>query len=225
MAKVDVNNEIKEFAKIISGEMALRKKEDALKKAKEKAVKDEKDRRRIEIKEGTLKLEDDPVQKEVVQNIKLYEWEAPDRYEFKFDNKYFIIIVAISLVFILLLAILGHYWLMASIIALLFFVYVAGTTKPEMVKHYLTARGIDTNNKLYEWFMLKNFYFTKRGDQYLLIVETNLNLPGALILLLDKKEMEPLFVLLQDKLLYKDIRKQGRLSKLNEGTYIPLEEI
>ena len=226
MAKVDINNEIQEFAKLVTGEMALRKKEEAIEKAKEKAVEDEKNKRRKGVKEGKVKLEKDPVQeKEVVQNIKLYEWEAPDRYEFKFNDRYFIVIVAVSLVFILLLAILGHYWLMASIIALLFFIYVAGTTKPNIVKHQVTARGIDTGNKLYEWFMLDSFYFTKRGDQYLLFVETKLNFPAALILLVEKKEVQPLFVLLQDKVLYKDIRKQGRLEKLNNGVYVPLEEI
>jgi hypothetical protein len=34
-----------------------------------------------------------------------------------------------------------------------------------------------------------------------------------------------IFVLLQDKLLYKDIRKQGKLEKLNFGEYIPLEKV
>mgnify|MGYP000858042603 CR=1 FL=1 len=226
MENNNVNNEIQEIAKILSGEMALRKKEEAIKKAKIKAVKEQKDKRRKDIIDGSIELEKDAVQeKKVVQNIKLYEWKAPDRYEFKFNTKYFFVIVAISLVFILLLAILGHYWLMASIIALLFFIYVAGTTKPELVKHNITARGIDTGNKLYEWFMLRDFYFTKRGDQYLLIVNTKLNLPSALIMLLDKKEVEPIFVLLQDKILYKDIRKQDWLDKLNYGEYISLDEI
>jgi hypothetical protein len=114
---------------------------------------------------------------------------------------------------------------MGSIIALLFVIYVLGTTKPQIVKHKITARGFDTGGKLYEWYLLKNFYFTKKGDQLMLLVETSLRFPAMLIFLVDEKDKEAIFVLLQDKLLYKDIRKQGSLEKINYGEYIPLEKI
>ena len=114
---------------------------------------------------------------------------------------------------------------MGAIIALLFLIYVLGTTKPQKVTHQITARGIDTGNKLYEWYIMKSFYFTKKQDQLFLIVDTKLNLPGALLFLLSEKDKDAIFVLLQEKLLYKDIRKQGWLEKLNFGEYIPLERV
>jgi hypothetical protein len=163
--------------------------------------------------------------KKIIQNIKLFTWEAPDRYEFKFNTKGFIVIVILSLLLILLFAILEHYLLMASMISLLFLTYVMGTTKPQVVKHTITTRGIDTGGNLYEWFLLRDFFFTKKGDQLMLLVETKLRIPTLLMFLLDKKDKEAIFVLLQDKLLYKDIRKQGELDKLSYGTYIPLEKI
>lgn len=221
-----MSKELDDIVKVITGEMALEKKEKALKEAKKQAVENEKNLRRKNIVKGNVKLEDDPiVDKKVVQNIKLFEWSAPDRYEFSLNKKTFLILVALCLVLILFLAILQHYMLMVSIIALLFLIYVLGTTKPLLVKHLITARGIETGNKLYEWFTLKNFYFTKKDDVYFMIVETNLRFPGALIFLLDEKDKNPIFVLLQDKLLYKDIRKQSSLDKLNYGDYIPLEKI
>ena len=225
--KKTFNDELEDLGKIISGEMCLRKKEDEILKAKREAVENQKNLRRKSIVKGKARLEKDPTQedKEVIQNIKLYDWEAPDRYEFKFNTKGFIIIVALSLVFILLLAILQHYLLMASIIALLFLVYVTGTTKPQIVKHIITARGIDTGNRLYEWFCLGDFYFTKKGEQLMLLVETRLRIPAVLIFLLNEKDKDAIFVLLQDKLLYKDIRKQGKLEKMNSGIYVPLEEV
>lgn len=221
-----MSKELDDIVKVITGEMALEKKEKALKEAKKQAVENEKNLRRKNIVKGNVKLEDDPiVEKKVVQNIKLFEWNAPDRYEFSLNKKTFLILVALCLVLILFLAILQHYMLMVSIIALLFLIYVLGTTKPVVVKHLITARGVETGNKLYEWFTLKNFYFTKKDDVYFMIVETNLRFPGALIFLLDEKDKNPIFVLLQDKLLYKDIRKQSSLDKLNYGDYIPLEKI
>jgi hypothetical protein len=223
-----MNKELTDLVKIISGEMALEKKEKALEKAKKQAIEDEKNERRRKVVKGEAVLEKDPLveeEKKVVQNIKLFEWEAPDRYEISYNTKYFMIIVALSLVLILLLAILGHYFLMGAIIAMLFLIYVLGTTKPQKVTHQITARGVDTGNKLFEWFIMKNFFFTKKNNQLFLIIETKLNIPGALLFLLSEKDKDAIFVLLQDKLLYKDIRKQGWLEKLNFGEYIPLEKV
>lgn len=222
-----LNDELVKLGEIISGEMSLRKREEEILKAKKEAIENQKNMRRKKIVSGEVKLEKkiEAEERKIVQNIKLFTWEAPDRYEFKFNTKGFIIVVALSLLLILFFAILQHYLLMASMISLLFLIYVAGTTKPRVVKHTITARGIDTGGNLYEWFMLGEFFFAKKGDQLMLLVETKLRIPSVLMFLLNKKDKEAIFVLLQDKLLYKDVRKQGRLDKLSYGTYIPLEKI
>ncbi len=222
-----MNKEFDDIAKIISGEMALEKKQKALEKAKKEAIKEQKSRRREGIENGNIKLEqDDEIEtKKVVQNIKLFSWEAMDRLPIKYNNKSFLILVAASLAFILLLAVLGHYFLMGCVIALVFLIYVLGTTKPQKVTHTITARGVDTGNRLYQWYLLKNFYFSNKDGQIFMIIETNLNVPGALVFLVGKEDQGALFVILQEKLLYKDIRKQSWLEKQNYGTYIPLEEV
>ena len=224
--KKKIKNEFEDILDILSGEMQLREREEKIQKMKEEAkgkIKAEK-RRRIAEKDVVLEESDIPVKK-VVQNIKLFEWEAPDRYRFDFNTKSFWVILAFALLFVLFLAILEQYYLMAAVIALLFFVYVSGTNKPLMIKHKVTARGVDTGGKLYEWFVLDNFWFSIKNGQYFLIVETRLRYPKALILLLDKADKDALFVLLQDKVMYKDIRKQGRIDILTYGNYIPFEEI
>lgn len=224
--KKGIENDLSKIAEIISGEKSLKKRQEKLKKMKEKAVKQQKDFKRKEVVEKGAKLEDDSAQpKKVVQNIKLFEWEAPDRIEYSFDNKSFLVVIAISLVLILFFAILGHYLLMGALISLLFFSYVLFTTKPVKVKHKITARGVEFNDKLYEWFMLDSFYFTKRKDQNFLKIETKLRIPSSLIFLLEEEDRLPIFLLLQEYLLYKDIRKQDKLEKMNYGEYIPLEEV
>ncbi len=222
-----MSNELNDFVKVISGEMALEKKQKALEKAKKQAVEEEKDNRRKKIVEGKTQLvaEHKEEEKKIVQNIKLFEWEAPDRHELAFDRKLFIVIVVLTLALTLLFAILGHYLLMVAMIALVFLVYVLGTTKPQTVSHKITTKGFDTGGRLYEWHLLYDFYFTRKEKQLTLIVRTKLNFPGALIFLVSEKDKDPIFVLLQDKLLYRDIRKQGRLDKMNWGEYIPLEKI
>jgi len=228
--KAEVKNEekkeIEKLLEIVSGEKSLRKKEEEMKKAKKEAKRKQKERERDKIVKKEVELKDDSVpEQKVVQNIKLFEWSAPDRYQFKFSNKWFLVIVVLSLLFSLLLAILGNYLLMIAIMSLLFFLYAAGTTKPITVKHQITARGIDTSDKLYDWYMLKDFYFTKKENTIFLVVDTKLNFPGALVFLVNEKDKDPIFVLLQEKLLYKDVRKWRWLDRLSYGEYIPLEEV
>lgn len=222
----NIDKDLSKIAEVISGEMALKKRQEKLKKMKEDAIKAQKDRKRKAVVEDEVKLDvEGTPPKKVVQNIKLFEWEAPDRYEYSFDNKSFIIIIALSLVLILFLAILGKYFLMAALIALLFFIYVVFSTKPEKVKHRITARGIEFGDKLYDWYMLEDFYFTKKKDQNFLLVDTKLRFPPALVMLLDEDDRLAIFLLLQEYVLYKDIKKQKRFEKMSFGEYIPLEEV
>ena len=224
--KKKITTEFSDILDILSGEMQLREKEESIKKLKEEAISKQKAIKRVKVASRDIVLEDSDIPiKKVVQNIKLFEWEAPDRYEISFESKGFWVILSISLLFILFLAILQQYYLMATIISLLFFVYVAGTNKPMIIKHKITARGIDTGGRLYEWFTLDNFWFSIKNGQYLLVVETKLRYPKALLMLLDQADKDALFVLLQEKVLYKDIRKQSKIDILTYGQYIPFEEI
>jgi len=114
---------------------------------------------------------------------------------------------------------------MAALISLLFFIYVVFSTKPEKVKHRITARGIEFGDKLYDWYMLKDFYFTKKKEQNFLLVDTKLRFPPALVILLDEEDRLPIFLLLQEYVLYKDIKKQKRFEKMSFGEYIPLDKV
>lgn len=224
--KKKVGSEFTDIFNILSGEMQLREKNEKIEALKKEVKTKKKAERRRKIVEKEIVLEESDIPtKKVVQSVKLFEWEAPDRYLFDFQSKSFWVILAFVLLFVLYLAILGQYYLMAALIALIFFIYVAGTNKPYKVKHKITSRGIDTGNKLYEWFMLDNFWFVIKNGQYMLIVETRLRLPKSLILLLDDADKDAIFVLLQEKILYKDIRNQSRLDILTYGQYIPFEEI
>jgi len=225
--KFSFKEEIKALADIVTGEEALRKKEKEIIDMKKEAKQQEKEERKRKIikKEVILEKEEDIEGKKVVQNLKIFEWEAPERVKIKFENKSYLILVGASLILILLLAILGHYGLMAAIISLLFLIYVWGTTEPIIIKHKITARGIDLGSKLYEWYILESFYFTKKEGQLFLFIDTKLRYPPSLIFLLEKEDKDALFVILQDKLLYKDIRRQSRLSKFAYGEYIKLEDI
>jgi len=220
--------EIKDLAKILSGEMDLMEKEEALEKKKAAAKKRNREKLADKVAQGDVKIEKDDTAvgvDNVVQNIKLFEWNAPIRIRYAFDMKTFMTIVAVSLLFIIYLAILGHYMLMLSIVAILFLLYVAGTTEPLIIKNIITARGVDTLDKLYEWFVLDKFWFSVKNGQQMLIIETKLKFPARLILMLDVKDRPAIFMLLQDKLLYRDIRKMKKMEAMSFGEYVKLEDV
>ena len=207
-----------------------------LKKLKAEAIKSQKKRLNKDLSTGkkVLVAEDSPSSKDkvndggskkVVQKIDLYEWSAPIRIMFAFEMNQFMIFVALALLFELYLAVLGHYALMFALMAFVFFVYVLGTTEPEEVSHTVTTRGIDSLGKLYEWDTLGDFWFSRRKDEYILRVETSLRVPSNLIMLVTKEDIQNIFLLLQDKLLYKDIRNQSWIDKKNFGDYIPMDKI
>lgn len=223
--KSRVSKEISDLGKILSGELALKDKEKEIQKMKKKAIEEQRKKIRKGLKSGDVKIKDLEKNKKVVQKIKLFEWDSPVRVPFDFETKSFLAIVAACLLFILFLAILGHYILMFAIISLLFLIYVAGTTKPVDVKHTITAKGIESIGVLYEWYMLENFFFTKKKGHYILVVETKLRFPSQLFILFDKKDLSTIFLLLQDQLLYKDVKKQSGWSKMNIGEYISLDEL
>ncbi len=221
-----LGKELNDLASLLTGEMALRERQEKLNELKEASKKKESEKKRKKIVLGEEVLEkDDITGKKVVQNIKLFEWEAPIRQKVPFDPKSFLFIVAGCLLFVVLLAVLGNYGLMFSVLALLFFIYVAGTVEPITVEHMIKAKGIDTMGTLYEWYMLDNFWFTVKDGQNILVVETKLRVPARLILLFDEKDRGALFVLLQDKLEYKEIKKQGRFDLTSYGEYVPLERV
>ncbi len=225
--KFSFKDEMSALARVVSGEDALRKREEKIAEMKEEAVKEEKIERKKKIAKGeaVLKKEEEIEDKKVIQNIKIFEWEAPEIAKIKFEKKSYLILVGACLLLILYFAILGNYGLMSCLIALLFLIYVWGTAEPRIVKHKITARGIDLGDKLYEWYMLDSFYFTKKEGQLFLFVDTRLRFPPCLTFMLGEEDKDALFVILQDKLLYKDIRKQDKLSRISYGEYIPLEKV
>ena len=128
MSNMDSKDNLENLYDVITGEKALRKKELDARKAKEEAIKSAKNKRRKSIVKGEAKLDkdtdDERNNKKIVQNIKLFEWEAPERFQVRYSSRGFLIIIVLCLLFILLLAIVEQYAMMAAIIAVLFLLYV-----------------------------------------------------------------------------------------------------
>lgn len=176
----------------------------------------------------SMKTSDDVVEEviasKIVQLKNLYTWESPMRIPIQFEKKSFIIVIALSLIFILYLTILGKYFLMLAVIAILFVIYVASVTPTTNVKHSITTRGIFSIDKLYEWFMLDEYWFSKKGETIFMIVKTKLRFPTSLIILVKESQIDDIFKTLVYRLPYRINNKYILGEKLSFGEIIPSEE-
>jgi len=166
---------------------------------------------------------DEVITSKIVQLKNLYTWESPMRIPIQFDKKSFIIVVALALVFILYLTILGKYFLMIAVIAILFVIYVASVTPTTNVKHSITTRGIFSIDKLYEWYTLNEFWFSRKRDTVFMIVKTKLRFPTSLIILINEDQIDDLFKLLMYRLPYRINTRFLLGEKLSFGEIIPVE--
>jgi len=169
-------------------------------------------------------IADDVITSKIVQLKNLYTWESPMRIQIQFEKKSFIIVIALSLIFILYLTILGKYFLMLAVIAILFVIYVASVTPTTNVKHSITTRGIFSIDKLYEWFMLDEYWFSKKGETIFMIVKTKLRFPTSLIILVKESQIDDIFKTLVYRLPYRINNKYVLGEKLSFGEIISSEK-
>lgn len=164
----------------------------------------------------------DQKKKKPVQKKILYKWRAPIRHFRKMDMKKYWMVVAAVLAFYVLLALLGHYWLMVAIAAVMFVIYVLGTVPPAKTKHMITSIGVDTLEKEYRWDQLDLYWYSRKDNQYVLNIETNMDVPGRLIMLVSKEDVKRTNEILQNYLEYKTVKKQSKFSKLTEGEWVDI---
>jgi len=162
----------------------------------------------------------------VTQREILYKWSSPMRHFRKIDMKRYRVIVVIVLAFFVVLAILGQFWLMIAIAAVMFVLYAIGTVSPATLDHCITTVGVETVGQNTEWKNLKSYWFSMKDNQLHLNVDTSVSFPGRLIMLVSEKEADDLHGILKDRLKYSDLREQKYFSKITDGVWVDkLEEV
>lgn len=168
----------------------------------------------------SVKSEED----KTIPTVVLYKWNVPARIFRKKDNRWFVSVAFVILVFILLFAFLQDILPIFVLVALMFLVYLLGTVEPQEVTHEITNKGIYTADKLYKWSELKNFWFAQQQNWVKLYVDTILQFPGRLIMLVKSDEDQKLFDFLKKDLEYFVMENQSAMSRVTDGDYIKLEK-
>jgi len=114
----------------------------------------------------------------------IISWKSPVRVFKARSRRYFIKIALFAVVFILAAIAFEEIALVGVIIALVFMAYVLALSAPETIEHSITNMGIISGGRAFLWEELDSFWFDKRGEDRLLIVQTRLRFPTRLIILL-----------------------------------------
>ena len=114
----------------------------------------------------------------------LVVWTAQARPFKRRDRKFYITLIATAGIVGLILFLVEGFMPVILIISLVFLYYVMSTVEPENIEYKITNKGIKIVGKRTDWEIMTRFWFTRRFDSQLLVVET-VTLPGRLELVID----------------------------------------
>ncbi|SRR5258708_6971063 len=134
----------------------------------------------------------------------LVVWTAPAR-PFKRRNRdFYVTVFAMGGVTALVLFLIEGWLPVILVISIVFLFYVMATVEPENIEYKLTDKGIRVGTNLTEWSGLGRFWFTKRLDNELLVIETRA-LPGRMELVTKIENEEQIKKSLSNYLVHEEI--------------------
>ena len=119
----------------------------------------------------------------------LFSWKAPARAFKKREREFWVRLIVIASIFGFILFIVEGAMPVVLLIALVFLFYILSTVEPETIEYAVTNKGIKVADRRNDWELFTRFWFTKRLNTDLLILET-LVVPGRLELVINDSDKE-----------------------------------
>lgn len=121
----------------------------------------------------------------------LVSWTAGARPFKKRNKEFYITLIAMAAVVGLILFLVEGWMPVILIISLIFLFYVMNTVEPETIEYKITNKGVRVAAKTTTWDSMRRFWFSRRFDSDLLIIETTY-VPGRMELVIDPSKKEEL---------------------------------
>lgn len=115
--------------------------------------------------------------------VDLVTWVTTSRPFKRRNREFYVSVISIATVAGLVLFLVDGFLPVMLIISLVFLFYVLSTVEPENIEYKITTYGIKVAGSLTPWNAMYRFWFTKRFDSNLLVVQT-FSLPGRLELVI-----------------------------------------
>ena len=129
--------------------------------------------------DSTLNIEPQAVVVRREPERDLVVWTAPGRPFKRRDRQFYVTTFAIAGIVSLILFLAEGIMPVILIISLVFLYYVLSTVQPENIEYKITTKGVKIAGKLTEWQNLNRYWFSKRFENDLMVIDTVL-LPGRI---------------------------------------------
>lgn len=120
----------------------------------------------------------------------LLEWEAPSRPFRKKDRSYYTTIGIIVTLLVLIALLAREFLLILVLLSLTFVTYVLAFVPPHDIKFKISTQGVTIGDQFYFWHVLDSFWFKEKEGKKVLFIQTHLNFPKQLMLVLDSHDHE-----------------------------------
>lgn len=134
----------------------------------------------------------------------LVVWNAPSRPFKRRDKQFYLTTISIAGIVCLILFLAEGAMPVILIISLIFLYYVMSTVPPEVIEYKITNKGIKILGRRTDWENLGRFWFIKRYDNELLVVETNF-IPNRMEVVIDSNQKEKIQKELSEYLVHEEI--------------------
>ncbi|WKZ25386.1 MAG: hypothetical protein QY322_03275 [bacterium] len=141
----------------------------------------------------------------------LFTWVAPARPFKRRDRHFYVTTISIAAMVCLILFLAEGAMPVILIISLIFLYYVMSTVPPDNIEYRITNKGIKVGDRRVDWQFLGRFWFGKRYDSELLILETSF-IPNRMELVITPESKEQIIKTLSEYLVQEEV-SPSRLDK------------
>src|SRR3989344_3628339 len=141
-------------------------------------------------------------QKRVKEKV-LITWNALSRPFKKYSKEFYVTIISAGALFGLILFMIDCILPVFLLVAVFFLFYVLNNTQPEMLTYEITNFGIKVSGSLTPWSRFGRFWFIKRFDSELLVVEVA-NIAGRMEIVIDKPKSAEIKKVLEEYLVFEE---------------------
>ncbi len=120
----------------------------------------------------------------------LFRWQSFSRPYTKRSGKWFLYIFLLVATVLLVLLFVREFIIIAPVLALAFVAYILATVPPELIENEITTQGINNAEHSYLWDELADFWITEKGGFTTVYIDTFLQWPSRLIILVNKEDKE-----------------------------------
>jgi len=142
-------------------------------------------------------------QKTVSEKV-LFSWVAPERPFKRRTRDFWISLSAIASIVSLIIFLIEGPISVILIISLVFLFYMLSTVEPQTIKYEITDLSINIAETKNDINMFGRYWFGKRFDSNLLILET-FTIPGRLELVIHEKDIETITKVLNEYLIQEEV--------------------